>query len=156
MKRQFWNLHFGKNKIRNKGFIFSLDAAIAIVVVMALLIVSTFYVTKAGSESVANLQMIRTGSDILTLLDNNKLLGKLFVSYYNNMGMVLDDIEIGLNEVLPTNYHMRIKVKCKDEGTLAIETTGEDPVDKFVGRGKRVFANNEGEACIAEYNIWLK
>lgn len=141
MKKQFWNLHFG-----SKAFIFSLDVVIAIVVVMALLVVSTFYVAKAGSESVAKLQMIRVGSDVLALLDHTDSLDSLFVDF----------IEIDLNTILPANYHMRIKVYCEGEGTLAVETTDTYPSDRFIGVGERVFVTDTYDYCMASYNIWLR
>ena len=141
MKKQSWNLHFG-----NKAFIFSLDIIIAIIVVMSLLMVSTFYVTKAGGESVSKLETIRIGSDVLALLDYNGTLNSLSVG----------NIEVELNRILPINYHMRIAANCEGEGSIVVETIDTSPTDRFIGGGKRVFVTNTGKYCIASYSIWLK
>lgn len=141
MKKQLWNLRFG-----NKAFIFSLDIIMAIVVVMSLLMVATFYVTKAGGESVSKLQTIRIGADVLALLDYGGTLNTLSVG----------NIEVELNRILPINYHMRITANCKGQDPLIVETIDISPDNRFIGAGKRVFATNSSEYCIARYSIWLK
>lgn len=141
MKKQFWNLQFG-----NKAFIFSLDIIIAIVVVTSILLVSTFYITKAGSESVSKLETIRIGSDVLASLDYDNTLAALSV----------EKIEVGLNRILPINYHMRIKVNCMGQDPIIVETINTFPDDRFIGAGKRFFVTNTSKYCAADYNIWLK
>ena len=141
MKKQLLNLRFG-----NKAYIFSLDVIIAVIIVMAVLIVSTFYITKAGGESVSKLQTVRVGSDILALFDHDGTFDNLSV----------DKIEVELNRVLPINYHMRIKLNCIGKDPLVVETTDIFPKDRFIGSGKRVFVTNSSDYCIADINIWLK
>ena len=141
MKRQLWNLRFG-----NKAFIFSLDVVIAIFVVMSLLVVSTFYVTKAGGESVSKLQTIRLGYDMLALLDYDNSLDTLSAGV----------IETELNRILPINYHIKIRANCKDRDDVVVETTDAFPNNRFIGSGRRVFISNAGDYCIADFNIWLK
>ena len=141
MKKRLLNLRFG-----NKAFVFSLDAAIAITVVVFILAVSTFYITKSGGESVSKLQTIRIGSDVLAVLDNDGTLGTLS----------LETIRIELNRILPINYHMRIRANCRNQGPIIAETTDIFPKDRFIGAGKRVFVSNTGKHCIADFSIWLK
>lgn len=141
MKKQFWNLHFG-----NKGFVFSLDIIIAITIVGAMLLVSTFYITKAGGESVSKLETIRIGADVLALLDYGGSLDTLSV----------DVIEVELNRILPINYHMRIKILCRGDNPIIVETTDIFPKDRFIGVGKRVFVTNTSKYCTADFGIWLK
>ena len=74
MKKQLLNSHFG-----NKAFIFSLDVIIGIMVVASIFVASTFYIIKAGDESISKLQTIRTGYDVLALLDNQGTLNSLSV-----------------------------------------------------------------------------
>jgi hypothetical protein len=119
---------------------------IAIIIVAALLAVSTFYVTKAGGESVSKLQTIRIGADVLALLDYDGTLDTLSVG----------SIEIGLNTLLPINYHMRIEADCIGQGPIIVETIDTSPQDRFIGGGKRVFVTNTSKYCIAGYSIWLK
>ena len=141
MRKRLLNLHFG-----DKAFVLSLDVIIAIIVVISILVVSTFYITKAGGESVSNLQTIRMGGDVLALLDYDGTLDTLSV----------EDIEIELNRILPINYHMRIKVKCRGQDPIIVETTAMFPKDRFIGGGKRIFVTNTGKYCAAYFSIWLK
>ena len=140
MKKQSWNLQFG-----NKAFVFTLDIIIAITIVAVVLSVSTFYITKAGSESVSKLQTIRIGSDVLASLDYD---GTLDTTSVENIG-------IQLNRLLPINYHMKIKVDCISQQPIIVETTDIFPKNRFIGTGKRIFVTNTSEFCIADYKIWL-
>ena len=149
MKMQLLNLRFGNkaNKcLGNKAFVFSLDIIVAVVVVVSILAASTFYVAKAGSESVTNLHTVRVGSDVLALLDHDGILDNLSI----------ENIEINLNRVLPINYQMRTLVNCIGGDQIAVETTDIFPQDRFVGNGKRVFVTNTSKYCIADFSIWLK
>ena len=141
MKKQSWNLRFG-----NKAFIFSLDIIVAITIVMSLLVVSVFYVSKAGSDSVSKLQTVRIGADVLALLDYNGTLDTLSS----------DQMDVGLNSILPINYHMRISANCMGQSPIVAETTDDYPTNRFVGAGKRVFVTPSNQYCIANYEIWLK
>ncbi|MEA2036064.1 MAG: hypothetical protein U9O94_01040 [Nanoarchaeota archaeon] len=131
---------------RNKGFVFTLDATLAVVILIPLLAFSAFYITKAGGESVSKLQTIRIGGDVLAVLDYDGTLDTLSV----------ESIEIGLNRILPINYHMRINVKCENQGPIIVETTDVFPKNRFIGAGKRVFIANTDEYCVADFRIWLK
>lgn len=141
MKKRLLSLLFG-----NKAFVFSLDVMIAVTIVASILLLSMFYITKAGDESVSKLQTVRMGYDMLALLDNNGALDTLSV----------DSIAVELNRALPINYHMRIQANCKEQDPIIIETTGSFPKDRFIGAGKRVFVTNTSKYCIADFSIWLK
>lgn len=140
MEKRSWSLGLG-----NKAFIFSFDAMLAVLLVTLLLLVGNFYATKSSEYSLSRLQMIRTGSDILALLDYDGTLQPLSAP----------TIEVGLNELLPTSYHMRIEIRGKEFGPLVVETSSETPNDRFIGSGKRMF-NVNAESYIARYWIWLK
>ena len=140
MKKRLWSLSSG-----NKGFVFSFDIMMAVLIVMLILAAATFYATKATEDSLSNLQMTRTGSDILAVMDYDGVLKTLSTS----------SIEESLNELLPTNYNMRIEIKGKTFGPVIVETTSETPQDRFVGSGKRMF-NVNADFYIARYWIWLK
>lgn len=140
MKKQSWSL-----SLENKGLIFSFDIMVAVLLVVVLLLAGTFYAAKSGEYSLSRLQMIRTGSDILAILDYDGTLKTLS----------MPTIEAGINELLPTSYHMRIEIKGREYGPLIIETTPEAPKDRFIGSGERVF-NKNAEYYIARYWIWLR
>ena len=60
----YWNLHCG-----NKGQVFSLDAIIAIFLVMIVLISSFFMVNKENEENYELLQPFNLANDLFTVLD---------------------------------------------------------------------------------------
>ncbi|MFH2028665.1 MAG: hypothetical protein ABIJ08_05975, partial [Nanoarchaeota archaeon] len=130
----------------NKGFIFSLDMIIAIGVVMSVLAVAAFYVTKAGDISAPRLQTSRIGSDVLAVLDHSGALDSLAVG----------TIETELREILPVNHDMIIEVMCEGIDPIIVETTSIFPSDGFIATGKRFFVTQKSEYCIAGYTIWLK
>jgi len=130
----------------NKAFIFSIDVMIAVSVVAIIMIISAFYLVKAGDESISKLQTIRIGSDILALMDNDGTLDTLSV----------EETGTELNSLLPINYHMRIRIRCNGQESVTVETTGAIPNDRFIGSGKRVFVSETGNYCLADFNIWLK
>lgn len=140
MKKQLLNSHFG-----NKAFIFSLDVIIGIMIVSSIFVASTFYIIKAGDESISKLQTIRTGYDVLALLDYQGTLDSLSV----------ETIEIELNQLITINHHMRTKIKCVGQNPIVVETTNMFPKDQFIGTGKRIFVTNNNY-CIADFSIWLK
>ena len=140
MKRRFCSLSFG-----NRGFVLTLDAALAAIVVIMLLSVAVFYVGKA-EDKLSNLQTVRTGSDILTVLDNNGALASL------DHDIILEE----LNAIIPPYYNMRIVMNgtFSPEGII-VETASEIAGDNFIGSGKRFVVVNNGFAT-AEYYIWSK
>ena len=141
MRLQFWNC-----KLENRGFAFSLDVMVGITLVMALLVLSTFYITKAGDESVSRLQMTRVGYDILSVLGKEGKLNRLS----------LEEIDSGVNRMLPINYDIRVKVECNSGEVILVETDDVFPSDKFVSSGKVVFVTDTEKYCMAGFNIWLK
>ena len=98
-KKKFLNLHCG-----NRGIIFTLDAFIAVIVFVLLLGLSSYYIGLSQGLRDVDLQTIRTGSDILALLDHKNIL----------QTMNVDLIEINRDNVLPDLYDMKIKADCKD------------------------------------------
>lgn len=68
-KKQSWNLRSGNRK----GFILSLDAAIAVMIVFIFIAVSTFYIAKANEETLSRVQVVRAGSDIMNVLDRENV-----------------------------------------------------------------------------------
>ena len=144
VKKKFLNLHCG-----NRGIIFTLDTFIAVIVFVLLLGLSSYYIGLSQGLRDVDLQTIRTGSDILALLDHKNIL----------QTMNVDLIEINRDNVLPDLYDMKIKVDCKDSSgssSGSIETSEEILEDKFIGSGKRVFIKDEDNYCIARFFIWTK
>ena len=130
----------------NKAFIFSLDAAIA-VLVTTIFFIAIIYYTGSTTQSMPVLQMSRTGSDILTMLYYDGTLTSISSSLEDNMKLML-----------PSNYGMRIEITKLDGTSLA--AAGETlPEDKTYISGKRIFArqgNPDVHYAIAQYWVWLK
>ncbi len=139
-KKQSWPLPSG-----TKGFIFSLDAAIALFIVFMVLIASLYYVTRK-EDSLSNLQLVKTGYDIITILDNDGSLKTVDSA----------TIEQNLNDLLPVNYHYRLEINTTKSKYILLETSNEIPEDQFIGVGKRFFVANTNEFGIAKFWIWVK
>ena len=157
MKKQLWNLHcgnnlFGKsvNEKWKKGFVFALDAAIAVVIALMFLMTAHYYVVKAEGSSLPELQTARVGSDLMSMLDNQDLFP--FTDESD-----LENVEDELNEIAPGNYELRLEVdykcECSDEisvpdcnelkESIICENNfvigNEVSEDRFVASGQRFF-----------------
>lgn len=142
MRLQFWNLKLG-----NKGFIFTLDMIIAMTFTIIILILANYYV-RATEQPLSKLQIEKTGSDIVALLDNKGVLDSLSTN----------QIRSYLEDLVPVNYNMTINILTKNGVNLNI---GYDlPNDRFIISGKRVFVVSQGDEIIdhgkLQYWIWLK
>lgn len=147
VKKLYSNFRSGKN---NKGFILSLDISIAVFVAFTLIAVSIYYVGLANEEILSKLQLVRTGNDIMAILDYEDALDRL------------DKIEIQneMKTLLPPGYEMRMIANgtFPEQGFVA-ESTIDPPSKKFLGGGRRTFiVYNETKDYFATayYSIWLK
>lgn len=143
MKKQSWNSRSGNKK----GFVLSLDAGIAVTIVIIFISVSAYYVGKANEDPLTRLQMIRSGSDIITILDKEDVFE---TSTQTEIG---DEI----NTILPPFYEMRLRVNGTfPEGILTAETTNETIGKQFVVSGERVLVMyNETGNHYATVRYWM-
>lgn len=147
MKKLSLNLGSGK---RNKGFILSLDISIATFVAFLLIIISVYYVGLANEETLSRLQLVRTGSDIIAIMDYEETIDNL------------DKIEIQdeMKKLLPPGYEMRIFINGTfPEQNLTAESTTEPPSKKFIMGGKRTFViynETDDYFATADFLVWLK
>src|SRR3989338_4916948 len=150
MKKRSWNLVYG-----NKGFAFILDSALAVLLVILLLTASNIYIFKNTKDVSSNPQLSKTGSDIVTLLDNTKELDTL-----NN-----NSIEASMSDLIPENYGYRFNIswqKSVEQEIKSLEIGDIIPEDRFVATGKKFFlVTNNDETNITDYgstkySIWLK
>src|SRR3989344_5485725 len=150
MKKRSWNLVYG-----NKGFAFILDVFLAILLVILMLAASNIYIFKNTKDTSYNLQLSKTGSDIVTVLDNTKELDTL-----NK-----DSIEDSISSLIPENYGYRFNISWQKSGEQEMQSfeIGDIvPNDKFVATGKKFFlVTNTDETNITDYGsakywIWLK
>ena len=141
MKKLFYGLRYG-----SKGFVFTLDIALAVFILMGFLVVSAFYISRTNEESLSHIQMERTGSDILAVMVYNGALESLSV----------DTMKTSLNMLLPPNYHARIKITGEAlSGPLMAETSLLPSQNEFIVASEHAFLK-EGRFYKAKIYMWLK
>lgn len=130
-----------KNK---KAFIFTLDVAIALVVVFAILFASSFFVVRKSQDPFSNLQLIKTGSDMITIME--------YQGYFD------EDINTQeISDYIDNNLHSQYKMNIKGTGDgkpCKFEVGGEPPDEGTVASAKAFFSTNE-DYCSLRYEIWL-
>ena len=132
----YWNLHYG-----NKGQVFSLDAIIAIFLVMIVLISSFFMVNKENEENYELLQQFNLANDIFTVLDIN---GKLDSLNKNS-------IKTSVETILPRNFDYSFRIECDNK---IVESNRS--VSSTLVKGERIVVTNNLNLCIARYSVWPK
>ena len=141
MKKQSWKLRYG-----NKAIIFTLDAMIALAIVLVMLIASNVYISRSINE-LNNLETLRGGYDIVSMLN-----------YYNKLqNLNADEINNELDTLLSEKYDMILQVKTNNQN---ISIGGEKiPNDRFVGSGK-IYSVRTSETnstyITTRFWIWLK
>ena len=97
----------------NKGIVFSLDAAIAVSVVIIVLINSSYYFSTSSKESLSQLQLVKIGNDVVTALDNSGALNNysLYNLYTESSSLYINNSELGIYRYLPRNYEMSINIQ---------------------------------------------
>jgi len=141
---RYSNSHYG-----NKGMIFTLDVAVGVIIFVLLLGLSSYYISTSQELRDVDFKIIRTGSDVLAYLHHTSVL----------QTMDIDDIENSRDSILPSPYDLKIKIECEDSSgssSGSVETSEIIPDDRFVSSGKRVFARDNDNYCLARFFIWRK
>ena len=138
-KKHYYNLAL-KGK---KGFIFTLDVLIALILVALFLFAATNFVTKSNKDPFPNLQLIKYGADIMNVLD--------YQGYLTNPDQTT--ISNQLSILVPGYYGMEIT----GHGSCSFtSSTGDSPSEnQFVASGKYYFKSSDS-FCHARYKIWGK
>ena len=121
-----------------KGIILTIDSIIAITLVAIILITATNYVARSEADVLPELQSVRTGYDILTLLDNT--------NSFEDMDM--NKLKDNLDGLLTSTYDMKIKL-ILENGVEKEILVQEMPLDRFIGTGERVFSI-EGDKLVCQ------
>ena len=163
-KMPIWNLKFG-----SKGFAFTIDAIIAVILVIAFINAISFYDSKQEA-SLEYLQMARVADDVVNMLHRNGLLREYNQDADKDKNKP-GSLEYELNSILSsTPYAMRIKIKSLEnkEGhheEKDTKTSTPLPTDnRIIVSGKVVFVvppNNKKDIqkirfAVAQYYIWEK
>ena len=125
--------------------IFTIDAIASLIIVITILVVSYFYILKSVNE-LPNLESLRTGDDIVKLMEYDGTLKSLNPDLIKNKTYTL----------LPNKYDMLVRVSSN---TQNISIGGTQPNDRFIGGGERysVITNQTTATYLTiRYWIWLK
>ncbi len=130
-----------------KGFIFTLDIIVGIVVLFVFLGTSLFLVSRASDVSLSGQQVLETGSDITALLDRQQIISTLDASR----------ITTEIARVLPPNYGMLLRIEGNfSAGNGIIEAGQEIPPATSVYSGRRIGLTPDGTYLKVTYLMWVK
>ena len=135
-KTHSWNSHSG-----NRGFIFTLDAIIAIIVIAIILSASGIFMIKNLDQNINSLQIEKIGADTIATLD--------YKNDFNSLNKIT--IKSRIDNILPENYELSFKMECQDIAILS----GNIP-QQTVHSGERIIVTNNFDYCYIKYWIWEK
>lgn len=125
-----------------------LDLMLSLLVIFFILIVVIFFVTKASSDSIAEHQLARVGSDIVTLMDEQGMFRDL-----SNP----DIVAANLDTVLPRNYVMFLHMEGDfSVGNGLLEFGEETPAKRALTAGRRAAVTNNTHLVVITYYIWTR
>ncbi|MBI2545683.1 hypothetical protein HYV81_00720 [Candidatus Woesearchaeota archaeon] len=141
-------LKSGRSGKSKKGFIFSLEMAIAVFIVSSILLFASFYATKQTEDPYLRLQAFRTAEDIVAVLDYNNIL-----TTFN-----AQSIQDQLTQLLPPNYDMKLTINGTfSENGGYLETNQSLPTGTFIASGSRIIVSSDGNQFgVVTYYVWLK
>lgn len=141
---------------KSKGFLYSLDAALATFIFIFIIIGTEFMLQEIQSDSFSKLQLSRIGKDTLTILDKEGAL-----QTFNKSA-----IENRLSALLPkgTKAHIKVETYVYANGTfffIGENKYGEEaPQYRALHGVRRIFVNiNENHVTnysIASAYVWLE
>jgi len=140
-----------KSHYGNRGFVLSLDAVIAVILVFVLM--TTLAISLQNKENLQNIYLSKRGSDIAALIDSNSRIDSLNITLIKNEVVNLTDFE---------DIEMNITTYNPDlSGKSSISFSTASPKNSsFVSTGKRFFVimNNTRAAKfgVINYRIWKK
>lgn len=141
-----------------KGFFFSIDIMIAIIVAFILILSLSFHLLRGQEDPFASLYLSKVANDILVVLNKNKTLETLDTATINS----------SLVAVLPKNLaaKLNITIFCDPEGGCRVPAkdvniiypSGAVEKDAVISRrGFLTFANKKIQYyCLAELRVWLR
>jgi len=115
---------------KKRGLIFSLDAAIAVTVVVIILITSAYYLSTASKESTSQVQLIRMGNDLLHILEftgalDNAVKADIGSPPYSAAASPTATIStslVNVSQYLPASYKALIEISDIKESLISDTT----------------------------------
>ena len=131
--------------MNKNGFILTLDVILGMTIVFLVLMVSLFFITQGSDVSISEHQLLKIGSDIVTVMDNEKTFDSLDH----------ETIETRMDELLPANYEMLLKIEGDFAvGNGTIELGGNLPENRFRIVGKRIALTDDNVYLKLTYFVW--
>ena len=118
---------------------FTLDVFIGLMVALIILSFSLFYLIKAGEERLSQMQLIKTGYDVLAILDYQGILSQNSSVLENNM-----------TRLLPENMNMQVIIQTTTINTI---TSAIPPQKGTIVSGSRAVYIN-GAYGKAKFLAW--
>lgn len=141
-------------EISSRGFVFTLDAAFGIFLMVAVLLTISFLSAQADTDSLSQLQLSRVGKDMLFLLDKGGDLQTFNATI----------VDSTLNSTLPRNLRMHIRVETYyfDDGRFSFYNFSDYgdavPANRTIFGARRDFVAMNGRQVsnysIARASIW--
>lgn len=125
-----------------KGFIFILDLVLAVIVFFVSLFAILFFFNAGGEITLSEHHLLLIGSDVVTVMDEEKIFDTLDYSTIKNR----------LIELVPPNYDMLVKV----EGSSTVEAGGSLPNKRTIVSGRRAALTDSNEYLKITYYVWVR
>lgn len=121
---------------------------LALILVMIIIGSSIYFFTNTREDFINYLQMVKTGDDIVTILEKDGTLDTLSGT----------TIKSEMNSMLPVNYEMRLIINTTlDSAPIVIESESQMKEKSFVAGGKRYFVfeqDNVMHTGTVQYEVW--
>ena len=129
-----------------KGFIFTLDLLLGVIIIFVLVGISAFFVTRGSESDLVEYQSLVLGSDIIDILDRQKTFDSLDHT----------TIETAMEDILPANYEMLIRIEGDfDPANGTIEVGGNLPQDRRIIFGRKVLLTENNIYLKVTYALWV-
>lgn len=130
-----------------KGFILTLDLIVGMAIFFTAVLISLFLVSRGSEVSIAEHHLLRVGSDVVAIMDEQKVFDSLDPSIIRDK----------MRELLPGNYEMLVGVQGNfDEGNGTIEVGNEIPQQRLMISGRRAALTNDNVYLKITYFIWTR
>jgi hypothetical protein len=137
-------------EMKKKGMVITFDAGLAIFLVISIILISSFYITKGDRSVFPKVQIVRNMQDTVIALDNNKTLQTLNLTLIENRTATL----------LGRTYNFSIFIEEYNSSfDLTRNFTIKSPTDRktFVNSGNYIFVkinNTANRYYLLRYWVW--
>ncbi|MBL7050892.1 hypothetical protein ISS04_01885 [Candidatus Woesearchaeota archaeon] len=134
----------GISNMGKKAVMITTDSIIALTIVIIIIIVATNYAISSRDDVLPELQLVRTGNDILALFDNTGV--------FENMNE--SEVQGEIYSLIPNHYEVKINLTLENGSSFETDTFREIPDDRFIGTGQRVIVMGNLGFGVARFWIW--